>query len=141
VRTIATLLAFVFLVLPTVVRAEDFQPSTYEPVKVKVVGLSADRRGIHYQVTIDSTRAVRRIEQDVTLYTDDDYLGVATLTWNVPGGAKSGKSFDVTDRSAIKRPVGKGSQFDFRAGLLRVYYADGTCWTASGPTGVTTRRP
>lgn len=141
VRKIATVLAFVLLlVLPSVVRAEDFQPSSYEPVKVKVSGLSADRRGVRYQVTVDTTRAIRRVEQDVTLYTDDDYLGTATLTWHVSGGLTSGKTYDVVDHSALKRAVDKTTTLTAQRGVLRVYYADGTCWTAAGTAGVTTRR-
>lgn len=104
------------------------------PVKLQVLGLSKDRTGIHYRITVLTHKPIRRIELNVTAYTDDAYIGATTIGWPARGASGSlvmGHSYDCV-KTILHRPLNHLNKLTVDRDVMHVLFADGTTWTSAG---------
>lgn len=142
-KRFAMIVVALMLVLPLVAWAQ--KPATggaepeNAPVKVQVLGLSKDRMGISYRVTVLTHKPIRSVDLGVTAYSNEGYINALSLKWPVAGrGQGWGRSYDCVQR-IVSKPLVSGDTLSVDRGVLQVTYTDGSTWTSAGKYAGTSR--
>lgn len=146
-RTLVLAFALFALVAPLTVHAQN---SAYPvsgadpddvPVKVVVNGLSTDRQGIDFQVTLLTHKPVKTVELGVTAFTSEHYIGALDLRWPQGGASHAvsqGRTYACTQR-VLSKPLAADEQLSITRGVLQVTFTDGSTWTSADKYGASGR--
>lgn len=111
------------------------------PVKIELLGLSSDRHGIDYRVTLLTHKPIRSIDMAVTAYTSEQYLGALSLRWPSTSGrtaARQGHTYTCTQH-LFSKAIPADETLSISRGVLQVNFTDGTNWTSAGTVGASGR--
>lgn len=133
-KKIAAFLIVLMLVAPHLACAQEKEAEEAgdAPVKVHVLGLSKDRMGISYRVTIASHKPIRTVDLGVSAHSEEAYIGAVSLKW--PAARQSvarGRTYDCTLK-VLSKPLQASDKLTVRRGVLHVVFSDGSTWTSAG---------